>query len=64
MQCQATNEEEIFEVQDKGSLLSLGWIHVSPALWFGCFFFVHQVKGLYVLPWTSSIWFYLFCCIL
>jgi hypothetical protein len=28
-QCQATNEEEIFEVQDKGSLLSLGWIHVS-----------------------------------
>jgi len=29
MQCQATNEEEIFEVQDKGSLLSLGWIHVS-----------------------------------
>ncbi|XP_022682865.1 AMSH-like ubiquitin thioesterase 3 isoform X1 [Setaria italica] len=30
--CQATNEEEIFEVQDKGSLLSLGWIHVSPTL--------------------------------
>nr|CAB3481064.1 unnamed protein product [Digitaria exilis] len=30
--CQATNEEEIFEVQDKGSLLSLGWIHVSPLL--------------------------------
>ncbi|KAF8775525.1 hypothetical protein HU200_004509 [Digitaria exilis] len=26
--CQATNEEEIFEVQDKGSLLSLGWIHI------------------------------------
>ena len=33
-QCQATNEEEIFEVQDKGSLLPLGWIHVSPALGF------------------------------
>jgi hypothetical protein len=29
-QCQATNEEEIFEVQDKGSLFTLGWIHVSP----------------------------------
>ncbi|PWZ09543.1 AMSH-like ubiquitin thioesterase 3 [Zea mays] len=28
--CQATNEEEIFEVQDKGSLLSLGWIHTHP----------------------------------
>jgi STAM-binding protein len=28
--CQATNEEEIFEVQDKGSLFTLGWIHVSP----------------------------------
>uniref|UniRef100_A0A0A9DDV3 Mov34/MPN/PAD-1 family protein n=1 Tax=Arundo donax TaxID=35708 RepID=A0A0A9DDV3_ARUDO len=27
--CQATNEEEIFEIQDKGSLLSLGWIHIS-----------------------------------
>lgn len=28
-QCQATNEEEIFEVQDKQSLFPLGWIHVS-----------------------------------
>ncbi|KAK3160941.1 hypothetical protein QOZ80_1BG0068830 [Eleusine coracana subsp. coracana] len=28
--CQATNEEEIFEVQDRGSLLSLGWIHTHP----------------------------------
>ncbi|KAL6627904.1 hypothetical protein ACP70R_031630 [Stipagrostis hirtigluma subsp. patula] len=28
--CQATNEEEIFEIQDKGSLLSLGWIHTHP----------------------------------
>ncbi|CAO2190461.1 unnamed protein product [Urochloa humidicola] len=28
--CQATNEEEIFEVQDKSSLLSLGWIHTHP----------------------------------
>ncbi|CAL4956487.1 unnamed protein product [Urochloa decumbens] len=28
--CQATNEEEIFEVQDKASLLSLGWIHTHP----------------------------------
>ncbi|KAJ1283667.1 hypothetical protein BS78_03G146100 [Paspalum vaginatum] len=28
--CQAMNEEEIFEVQDKGSLLSLGWIHTHP----------------------------------
>ncbi|KAF3574626.1 hypothetical protein F2Q69_00058448 [Brassica cretica] len=27
--CQATNEEEIFEVQDKQSLFPLGWIHVS-----------------------------------
>ncbi|CAI0400850.1 unnamed protein product [Linum tenue] len=27
--CQATNEEEIFEVQDKRSLFPLGWIHVS-----------------------------------
>lgn len=29
LQCQATNEEEIFEVQDKQSLFPLGWIHVS-----------------------------------
>jgi len=28
-QCQTTNEEEIFEVQDKRSLFPLGWIHVS-----------------------------------
>jgi len=28
-QCQATNEEEIFEAQDKRSLFPLGWIHVS-----------------------------------
>ncbi|CAH9064301.1 unnamed protein product [Cuscuta epithymum] len=28
--CQATNEEEIFEVQDKRSLFSLGWIHTHP----------------------------------
>ncbi|XP_028233959.1 AMSH-like ubiquitin thioesterase 1 isoform X2 [Glycine soja] len=26
--CQATNEEEIFEVQDKQSLFPLGWIHI------------------------------------
>ncbi|KAK4487613.1 hypothetical protein RD792_005735, partial [Penstemon davidsonii] len=26
--CQATNEEEIFEVQDKRSLFPLGWIHI------------------------------------
>ncbi|KAJ6970101.1 AMSH-like ubiquitin thioesterase 3 isoform X6 [Populus alba x Populus x berolinensis] len=25
--CQTTNEEEIFEVQDKRSLFPLGWIH-------------------------------------
>uniref|UniRef100_R7W3A6 MPN domain-containing protein n=1 Tax=Aegilops tauschii TaxID=37682 RepID=R7W3A6_AEGTA len=25
--CEATNEEELFEVQDKGSLFTLGWIH-------------------------------------
>jgi hypothetical protein len=31
LQCQATNEEEIFEVQDKASLFTLGWIHVSSA---------------------------------
>lgn len=29
--CQATNEEEIFEVQDKGSLFTLGWIHTHPS---------------------------------
>lgn len=28
--CQATNEEEIFEVQDKASLFTLGWIHTHP----------------------------------
>ncbi|KAL9330216.1 hypothetical protein ACSQ67_005219 [Phaseolus vulgaris] len=28
--CQATNEEEIFEVQDKQSLFPLGWIHTHP----------------------------------
>ncbi|GMI71533.1 associated molecule with the SH3 domain of STAM 1 [Hibiscus trionum] len=28
--CQATNEEEIFEVQDKKSLFPLGWIHTHP----------------------------------
>ncbi|XP_020113785.1 AMSH-like ubiquitin thioesterase 3 [Ananas comosus] len=28
--CQATNEEEIFEVQDKHSLFTLGWIHTHP----------------------------------
>ncbi|KAL5726088.1 ubiquitinyl hydrolase 1 [Ranunculus cassubicifolius] len=28
--CQATNEEEIFEVQDKNSLFPLGWIHTHP----------------------------------
>ncbi|XP_043696305.1 AMSH-like ubiquitin thioesterase 1 [Telopea speciosissima] len=27
--CQTTNEEEIFDVQDKQSLFPLGWIHVS-----------------------------------
>ncbi|KAL6621297.1 hypothetical protein ACP70R_033729 [Stipagrostis hirtigluma subsp. patula] len=26
--CEATNEEELFEVQDNGSLFTLGWIHV------------------------------------
>ncbi|XP_040996458.1 AMSH-like ubiquitin thioesterase 1 [Juglans microcarpa x Juglans regia] len=29
--CQATNEEEIFEVQDKQSLFPLGWIHTHPS---------------------------------
>ncbi|KAJ6868477.1 Associated molecule with the SH3 domain ofAM 1 isoform 3 [Populus alba x Populus x berolinensis] len=29
-QCQTTNEEEIFEVQDKRSLFPLGWIHTHP----------------------------------
>ncbi|XP_024963609.1 AMSH-like ubiquitin thioesterase 1 isoform X1 [Cynara cardunculus var. scolymus] len=28
--CQATHEEEIFEVQDKRSLFALGWIHTHP----------------------------------
>lgn len=28
LQCQTTNEEEIFEVQDNQSLFPLGWIHV------------------------------------
>ncbi|GLT42160.1 hypothetical protein SLA2020_161780 [Shorea laevis] len=28
--CQTTNEEEIFEVQDKKSLFPLGWIHMHP----------------------------------
>ncbi|KAI0502534.1 hypothetical protein KFK09_017487 [Dendrobium nobile] len=28
--CQATNEEEIFEYQDKHSLFPLGWIHTHP----------------------------------
>ncbi|KAL0414803.1 UNVERIFIED_CONTAM: AMSH-like ubiquitin thioesterase 3 [Sesamum radiatum] len=28
--CQTLNEEEIFEVQDKRSLFSLGWIHTHP----------------------------------
>ncbi|PWA61750.1 JAB1/Mov34/MPN/PAD-1 [Artemisia annua] len=28
--CSATNEEEIFEVQDKRSLFPLGWIHTHP----------------------------------
>lgn len=28
--CQATNEEEIFEAQDKRSLFPLGWIHTHP----------------------------------
>ncbi|XP_073018146.1 AMSH-like ubiquitin thioesterase 1 [Primulina eburnea] len=28
--CQATNGEEIFEVQDKQSLFPLGWIHTHP----------------------------------
>ncbi|KAF6165678.1 hypothetical protein GIB67_012575 [Kingdonia uniflora] len=30
-QCQATNEEEIFDVQDKQSLFPLGWIHTHPS---------------------------------
>jgi STAM-binding protein len=29
LQCEATNEDELFDVQDKGSLFTLGWIHVS-----------------------------------
>lgn len=29
--CQATNEEEIFDVQDKKSLFPLGWIHTHPS---------------------------------
>ncbi|KAF5202400.1 Amsh-like ubiquitin thioesterase [Thalictrum thalictroides] len=29
--CQATNEEEIFDVQDKQSLFPLGWIHTHPS---------------------------------
>ncbi|XP_057950530.1 AMSH-like ubiquitin thioesterase 1 [Malania oleifera] len=29
--CQTTNEEEIFEVQDKKSLFPLGWIHTHPS---------------------------------
>lgn len=29
--CQTTNEEEIFEVQDKQSLFPLGWIHTHPS---------------------------------
>ncbi|KAL6850094.1 hypothetical protein ACP4OV_020721 [Aristida adscensionis] len=28
--CEATNEEELFEVQDNGSLFTLGWIHTHP----------------------------------
>ncbi|KAF3334547.1 AMSH-like ubiquitin thioesterase 3 isoform X1 [Carex littledalei] len=28
--CTATNEEELFEVQDKNSLFTLGWIHTHP----------------------------------
>ncbi|RWR85352.1 AMSH-like protein ubiquitin thioesterase 1 [Cinnamomum micranthum f. kanehirae] len=28
--CQTTNEEEIFDVQDKKSLFPLGWIHTHP----------------------------------
>ncbi|CAJ2637000.1 unnamed protein product [Trifolium pratense] len=28
--CQTTNEEEIFDVQDKRSLFPLGWIHTHP----------------------------------
>ncbi|KAK8965318.1 AMSH-like ubiquitin thioesterase 1 [Platanthera guangdongensis] len=28
--CQATNEEEIFDYQDKNSLFPLGWIHTHP----------------------------------
>jgi len=28
--CEATNEEELFEVQDSGSLFTLGWIHTHP----------------------------------
>lgn len=29
--CQATNEEEIFDYQDKQSLFTLGWIHTHPS---------------------------------
>lgn len=33
--CTATNEEEIFDIQNKKNLITLGWIHVS--FWFGIF---------------------------
>uniref|UniRef100_A0A1D1YAY5 AMSH-like ubiquitin thioesterase 3 n=1 Tax=Anthurium amnicola TaxID=1678845 RepID=A0A1D1YAY5_9ARAE len=29
--CQTTNEEEIFDIQDKRSLFPLGWIHTHPS---------------------------------
>ena len=31
-QCQTLNEEEIFEIQDRLSLFTLGWIHVSTCI--------------------------------
>ena len=30
--CETLNEEEIFDVQDKYDLITLGWIHVSDSL--------------------------------
>ena len=62
-QCQATNEEEIFEFQDKGSLLPLGWIHVSPALGFvNAIFLTKSINYLCLFRLKVSISIFL-CCI-
>jgi hypothetical protein len=47
-QCEATNEEELFEVQDSCSLFTLGWIHVSSIL-LGHFLLFAQVNNVDVL---------------